>query len=225
MSDLKYREGHRKRLRDRFLNGDVADIPDYEVLEFILTYAIPRKDVKPLAKELINTFGSFRNVLNASAHELCRVSGIGQNSALLISMFKPVCLLYMREKLEETPFIGCKEEDFIDFLMMKFDRLVGEHMFIMFFDASGRMIASQIYSGGLNSAVIQVRDFVSLALANKASSVIFAHNHPHGKLQFSESDICQTHRLAQALGVFDIELYDHILISGNKYISWRDDNN
>lgn len=219
MAESKYNAGHRNRLRQKFMNGDVSEKHDYEVLELILTYAIPRKDVKPLAKDLLEEFGSIRNVLSASIHDLCKVSGIGPSSALLISIFKQVGALYIHEKLKESTAVGCNRADLYDFLRMKFDRVVGEHAMIVFLDASSKVINCKMLVGGFDAASVSCRNVVSWACENKASLVLLAHNHPHGKASFSDSDIWFTRRLIHALELFDINFLDHILVCGNKFIS------
>lgn len=215
-----FTEGHRARLRRRYLRGGAESLLSYEVLELILMYAVPRKDVKPLAKTLIQHFGSFRNVLNAAPEELERVSGIGQSSAILISLFKPVCLMYLRETLEKTP-AKLSGENLREYLCMLFDRSNREMCAVLLYDSAGKLITAKVWDGVESCVQLPMQDVVLYAISNKANMVVLAHNHPSGNLEFSANDINATEQLFSALNIFDVVLYDHILVCGNKLHSWR----
>ena len=222
MQDRNFSEGHRQRLRQRYLRSGADGLLDYELLELILFYAIPRRDVKVIAKTLIQHFGSLRNVFNAPVSELCKISGIGESTAILISLIKPVCLRYQHETMKNSQ-IKLSNGEMLKYLFMLFDRQTHESCAVLLYDLPGKLISSKVMNGNAGSITLSVQDIVLYALGNKASIVVLSHNHPQGIMDFSDSDIRVTRNLAAALKLFNIELYDHILVSGNKSISLREE--
>lgn len=213
--------GHRERLRTRFVNGKLSGFSDYEVIELILTYAIPRKDVKPLAKQLIRHFGSFAAVFDASVAELQQVNGIGEKAALLLTLFSSVNEFYSRERAKggEVTLVNDKLLKYIFSKLRDFSR---ENMLVLFFNAGKELITDLIIPGDIKNISVNSREIVNIACTRKAAYVVAAHNHPGNILDFSDNDLAATRTLARTLNLVGVELYDHIVIDrSQEYISWR----
>ena len=213
--------GHRERLRSRFAKDRLVGFNDYEVIELILTYAIPRKDVKPLAKQLLRQFGSFSGVFDATAAELQEVNGIGERAALLLTLFGAVNEFYFcdRAKIGDVTLISDKLMSYIFAKMRDFSR---ENMLVLFFNASKELITDLMIPGDLKQISLNSRDIISVACTRRASYVIIARNHPGSVLGFSDNDIASTNSLARTLKLVGVELHDHIIIDrSQEYISWR----
>ena len=224
MSDKKEypHAGHRDRLRARFKKDKLAGFHDYEVLELILTYAIPRKDVKALAKELIKYFGSFSAVFNASVMELQQVNGVGEKAALFLSLFSAV-ETFSAEERAKKPEVTLVNDNLKKYIHSKLRDVSRENFLTLYFSAGKELITDMMFSGEINSVSVHMRDIVNIACTHKAAYVIVAHNHPGNILDFSSGDIAATVCLDKALNLIGVELYDHIIIdSHQESISWRD---
>lgn len=216
--------GHRQRLKDRFqgLTLESAFPSDYEKLEFALIFALPRQDTKPIAKELIDAFGSLKQVLDASPAELLKIKGISNHTALYVAFLKHFSSLYY--------FLNAKEKDLISTTKYAGQYLISllsgekvEKVYVLILDSSNCLIKSVLLeSGVVNKAAIIPRKVVESALENKASSIILSHNHPGGLLKPSASDIECTRLIKKALDTMEIAFHDHIIIAGNLYFSFRE---
>ena len=207
--------GHRQRMKDRLRREGLSSFSEHEVLELLLMYAIPQKDVNPLAHELIARFGSLNNVLNADESELMRVSGVGSGAALLLSMMpelmryyhlnsmgeKPVITNYAQAKAYCQPlFVGAKEE----------------HAYMVCLDQRGHVLhLALMYRGTIDEVMLYPRRIVEMAIRHNAYVVVLAHNHPGGMAFPSQADQDTTRKLAEALGSIGIRLADHLIFAGN----------
>lgn len=214
-----YNSGHRKRLRERFLFRGGDSLQKYEKLELLLTYAIPRRDVKPIAKTLLNKFDTIQNIMNASAEELSSVSGISQNSAALILLVKELCTTYLEEKLPEKTIIK-STGDVVNFARMKIGGCSKETYMLIFLNSRNQIINYQCFpSGTIDHTTVYTRELVELCLKNKAVSVIIVHNHPSGLCMPSAEDLNITMRISKIFSSLGISLYDHIIVSSDAYHS------
>ena len=212
--------GHRKRLRERFLKNGIEGMHDYEILEFLLTYAIPRKDVKPYAKDLIKRFGSLSGVLDAGQKELEEVVKIGPISAALIRLVKGVCVAYLAEKMKNKEVLSSPQA-VLDFARVRLAGLPHEAFLVIFLNAKNRVLDYKIIQEGtVDRAVIYPRRIVEEALAYHAASIIFVHNHPSGDSQPSPEDKQLTLSLMEAARTIDLRVLDHIIVGKEGYFSF-----
>jgi DNA repair protein RadC len=214
---------HRKRLKNRYLVSGAGALQEYEVLELLLFFAIPRKDLKPLAKRLIEKFGSLKGVLDAEPREIEAIPGAGRQSAVLIRLTKDLGALYLREKAMSSPQISSTKA-LLDYCMIAMGGLKDERFDVIHLDAQNRIIKTEVIQEGIvNQAVVYPRKILEKALRNKASAIILVHNHPSGRLTPSEADIRLTRTLQDTARVLDILVHDHIIVGGNRYFSFREE--
>jgi len=214
-------EGHRQRMKERFAETGLSGFSDHNALELLLFYAVPRKDTNLLAHELIEHFGSYEAVLEASREELMQVKGVSEHAATLISLVPQLNKRYLERKNIEKKKLGCMD-DAGKFFIAKFAYEVNECAYAMLLDDNLRILACpKISSGVINGTEISIRALCELALKHRASRVIVSHNHPSGILLPSKEDEHCTSMIKNALRVIDIDLIDHIIVAGEKYISLR----
>lgn len=211
--------GHRQRLRQRFIQGGWASLQDYELLELLLTFAIPFSDVKPLAKRLIAHFGSFGAVLDAPFEELVQVIGLGEYSATLIKLAKACAEYYLREealKRQRIPSLAA----LIDYCRTTMGGLKDEQFRVIFLNAQNEVLAEEtIQEGTVDQTVVYPRKVLEAALKHKATGLILVHNHPSGKLTPSLADQELTRAIIQAAKPLAITVHDHLIISRHGYFS------
>jgi DNA repair protein RadC len=215
-------DGHRNRLLDRFAKSGLSGMHDYEIVELILTFVIPRKDTKPIAKSLINHYKTVSAIMSANSEELAQFKGIGRKSALFLSLFKEVMAYCLCEKYEKQSVIS-RRRDVENYLRFRFGMRKDEYVAALFLDNSNHIIVTEeITEGTVNQCVVYPRVIIEKALKHGASAVILAHNHPGGCANASESDWQITEKLHSAARVLEITLLDHIIILPNKVISLKD---
>ena len=213
--------GHRDRLRQKVLTFGPDTLQDYELLEFLLTFAIPRRDVKPLAKELISFFGSFADVLSASPEELKRIKGIKDNTAALISAVHGSALRLAKNRISSGPVI--KDWDsLIQYCKIDMGQKKNECLRIIFLDSRSRLIKDEIVqNGSVSQTPVYPREIAKRALELGASAIVMVHNHPAGDLHASKNDISMTKAVLNALASLDIVLIDHLIISKTGHLSFK----
>lgn len=214
--------GHRKRLRDRFLQSGLDGFLDYEIVELLLTLGTPLKDCKQMAKTSIKMFGGLRGVLDASLDELQKVKGIGPSNAFGIKMFQAMAERYAKEKISsKTPLTSPRMT--ADYLKAKWGRENREHFVTVLLDAHNNLInIHDISTGTLNESLAHPREVFEPALRQLAAYIIIAHNHPSGDLEPSTEDIRLTHRLVTVGELIGITITDHLIISSTGYVSLRE---
>lgn len=213
-------KGHRKRLRKRFLQS-YETMPDYEIIEMILYTIFPRKDVKPLAKELLKDFGTLHNIVTAPQNVLQKYAGLGEASVAMIKLFHEVSIRLLRfEYIEEHVILGWTS--LLKYLRLKQGCKLIEEFRIIFLN-SGNIIISdeQLIKGSLDKVNVYPRDIVKRVIEVHASAIIIVHNHPSGKVQPSQNDVLFTREIAKLLNSMNIELFDHIIVTKNQYYSFR----
>ncbi len=207
----------------KFSESGVSSFHDYEVLELLLSYAIPRKDVKPLAKDLLNEFGSLKAIMDAEKESLEKVKGIGLHAALLIKLIKEMGVLYLKEKAKEKLQITCTSE-LIDYCKTYMGGLRDERFCVIYLDAQNRMTDIEtIQEGIVNQAVVYPRKVLENALKQKASAVILVHNHLWGHVKPSDADIRLTKTIQETARILDIIVHDHVIIGENRFFSFREE--
>ncbi len=212
-------QNHRARVRETFRRAGVDGMPDHNVLELLLFYSIPRKDTNELAHRLIDTFGSLNRVFNASYEQLMQVDGMGESSALLISMVPAICRRYAEGG--EAKKINLSEPDDVSaYILKKYYGVKHEIFFMLCLDGTGNLInCCKLGEGTAGNVLIDKRSVLETALRNNADKVIFVHNHPNGIAAPSKNDIEMTGELKALLSGVDIRLADHIIVAGNEALS------
>jgi DNA repair protein RadC len=222
-NDAPHHLGHRDRLKNRFERAGIAGLQDYEVLELLLFYALPRKDVKPLAKDLMKRFGSLKGVLDAGNETLEGVPGIGRQAMLFFRLVRDLGSLYLKQRAEEKEQISSTKE-LIDYCLSSMGGLKDEHFAVIYLNARNKIIRVEtIQEGIVNQAVVYPRKVLEKALTHKASAIILVHNHPSGHVRPSDADIRLTRVLQDAARVMDIVLHDHLIVGENRFFSFREE--
>lgn len=214
--------GHRQRLKERFVRSEGVDMADYEAVELLLTYAIPRRDVKPLAKALIKEFGSFAGVISAPMDRLLEVSGIKDNSAVLIKFieFAAKKLSWQNLAFEDAPYIT-STDSLIEFCRCSMGYSEVEVLRLIYVDSKLKVIGTEILQkGSISSVNISPRDIVTKALKKNASGIIMVHNHPSGDPRPSKNDIEATKLVKLACDAVGVTLHEHIVITPSDFYSF-----
>lgn len=212
-------EGHRERLKERYLSEGLDNFNEINVLELLLFYCVQRKDTNPLAHRLLERFGSVYDVLNASVEELMRVDGVTKHIAVYLSMVSDLNRYYLVNQASKVTILK-NTEDSCKYLTPFFDRRKQETVFLLCLDAKCKVLCCKnMGEGSVNSANISVRKIVETAISVNASSVILAHNHPSGLAFPSADDIQTTQRLSRALSLVEIVLADHVIVADGDSVS------
>ena len=215
---MSIHDGHRQRLKDRFLREGLDGFTDVQVLELLLFYVIPRKDTNPIAHALLERFGSLARVLDASVVKLTEVDGISENGATFLKLVREIERRYALSQGEEI--ILNTIDDCCEYLSRFFKGKKNETVFLLSLDAKLKMLSCrEVGEGSVNYASVPIRRVVEMALDDGATSVILAHNHPSGLAVPSTDDIVTTRRLAMALSAVEIQLVDHIVVADDDYVS------
>ncbi|MGO9311989.1 MAG: RadC family protein [Syntrophobacteraceae bacterium] len=209
-------EGHRRRLRERFAKSGLAGFHDHEILELLLTYAIPRRDVKTIAKDLLGEFGNnLASVFDAPAEALQRVEGIGENAAVLIGLMPRLFDSYQSSRWVRHETFASTESA-VSYLRALLGTQRNEVFCVLALDSKNRLIAVEsVQKGSVNRTAVFPRQVVEASLKHRATAVILAHNHPGGGPLPSAADRQLTRRLKKILDDLDIVVHDHIIIAGN----------
>ncbi|HQP30689.1 MAG TPA: DNA repair protein RadC [Deltaproteobacteria bacterium] len=214
-------DGHRARLRRRFLEQGLDGFDDHQVLELLLTYAIPRSDTNPVAHALMRRFGTLSAVLEADPRDLATVEGMGENAAAFLSLLPQATRRYFLDRVrQERPRLDDPDKG-TRYLMALMAGRSEEVFYILCLDTQCRVIYPALVSEGtVKEAHVHPRHVVQEALAHKAAAVILAHNHPSGALKPSLQDHQITRVLVQAFEPLDIKVLDHIIIAGEESYSF-----
>lgn len=215
--------GHRERLRRRFLLGGGRDMPDYELLELLLTIAIPRRDVKPLAKELIRKFGSFAEVVNAPLEELMLVKGVKENTAAVLRIVRECSVRSSWQSLKGTDAPVISDFDaMVDYCRSAMAYQMVEEFRIIFLNSKLYVIGEEIQQRGtVDQVAIHPREVIKSAMMHGASAMILVHNHPSGIVTPSKADMEITKRIKEAAEAVSIRLFDHLIISKSSVYSFH----
>ena len=221
MDDKKPHEGHRARLRQQISERGLDGLPPHNILEFLLFHTIARRDVNDLAHALIDRFGSFSGVLDASREELKKVAGCSEVTASFLNALPGVFRAYQEDKLtrgivfEDVPQLG-------DYLASLFVGRNVETVILLCLDLKNKLIASKVVAtGSVAHVALPIRRIVEIALSVGAVGIAIAHNHPGGYALPSSGDISATRQLQDALGPLGIELIEHVVASEDDYTSMR----
>ena len=216
-------EGHRANLRERFRKSGLNGFMEHEVLELLLTLCIPRKDVKPQAKLLLEKFKTIRNVFDAPIEEIVEIDGLGESAATCLKIVKELAILYLKEQTKRGPLFQNNEE-LVNFWRARLGSLKYEVFEVAYLDNQYWLLndgIERLEEGTVNRTVIYPRKVMASALKKWASHVVIAHNHPSGDPTPSQTDFQLTQTLKYVGEVLSIRLLDHIIVADNKIYSFR----
>lgn len=218
-------EGHRKRLKEKYIKSGYDAFHEYEILEILLTYSIPRKDVKPIAKKLLEVFGSTGKIFGTDIKELIKIDGIGEGSAVFLKLIGDIAKNSYKEKLKDNDILNIKSKnDLISYLRGDIGFSKREEFKVLFLNSANNLIASEtLFYGTIDKSAVYPREIVERIIKNGAKSVVFAHNHPSGNISPSKQDIELTQHMYDNLKNLDIRLIDHIIITKNSYFSFLEE--
>lgn len=213
--------GHRGRLRKRLLEGGVEALGDHEIIEFLLMGAIPRRDVKPLARDLLKTFGGLAGVLNAEPRALAIRPGMGETSAAALTIVAVAARRLARQVVREKPVLGSWQA-LIDYLRIDMAHLTVERVRVLYLNAQNLLIEDQhVSDGSIDEAAIHPREVIRRALDLGAGALILVHNHPSGSPEPSRADIQITNKIAEAGRLLGIVVHDHVIIGREGHVSLK----
>jgi len=216
---MSVHEGHRERLRKRFLEEGLDHFSDIQALELALFYCIPRVDTNPISHALLDRFGTLAQVLEAPVEELKKVPGMGERSATFLHLITEFGRYYLVSRTADMKILPTLEQCAEYMLPLFYGRRL-ETVFLLCLDAKCKVLScKEIAEGDVNSTGISVRKVVETALGANATSVVLAHNHPSGVAVPSGEDIQTTRKITAALAAVDVQLVDHIVVADHDYVS------
>ena len=215
--------GHRRRLREKFLNGGLDGFLDYEIVELLLSLGTPRKDCKQPAKEALRRFKTLGGVLEASEEGLREIKGLGPHNIFGLKLVQEVSRCFLKSRMMSRPVCRCSREVF-DYLYHSLRDSKKEKFKVIFLDTKNQILEEKtVVEGTVDSSAVYPREIIKEALRYEASSLIFAHNHPSGDPEPSGSDREITKELVFATNIMQIKVLDHIIIGDNRYFSFADE--
>ena len=215
--------GHRGRLRERFVKNGIAAFAEHEVIELLLTLAIPRADVKEPAKALLQRFGGLRGVLDAPLSELRSVTGVGEIAAIALHVIRESATLYLREASEGAEVLRDPKR-LGDFWRMRIGALRHEVFAVAYLDSAHRLLQNGVETlqeGTIDRAAVYPRRVVEAALRREAAALVLAHNHPNGNVAPSEHDKVLTRAIVLAAETINLRVVDHLIVSPEEIFSFR----
>lgn len=216
---MSIHDNHRQRVKNRYENYGLDMFDEHQALELLLFYCVPRRDTNEIAHKLIQRFGSFGQVLDAPMKELEKVDGVGHSVALYLKLLRDTQRYYSIHHEQEAAILRDLNECG-NYLRNYFDGYTFEAVYMLGLDAKCKVLCCrEVGRGNVNSTAVSVRKIVDMALAENVTSVVLAHNHPSGVALPSHEDIQTTHKIRRALEAIDVVLADHMIISGNDFVS------
>ncbi len=216
-----YLKDHRKRLRERFINGGADAMPDYELLELVLFRAIPRRDVKPLARELLERFTDFNGVISAPVDQLQIVSGVGQTVIQELKIVEAAAHRLAKSKVIGRPAISSWDA-LLEYCQTTMSHRQTEEFRVFYLDRKNILISDELLGQGtVDHVPVYPREIVKRALHLNASALILVHNHPSGDPTPSQQDIAMTKHIQAAADALGISVHDHLVIGKSREISFQ----
>ena len=215
-------DGHREKMRRRFLETGLEGFADHEALELLLYYAIPRRDTNPIAHALMERYGTLSAVLSAPVEDLQKVEGIGGSAAVLLSLVSRINRkARLADAAQETVINSAEQAG--AYLLERFAGETREVVYLMCLDRKGKLLAcKRLADGGAASADLNIRKVMETVLLTSASAVILSHNHPSGVALPSPEDTGTTLQVREALRTIGVELVDHIIVADRDFVSMAD---
>ena len=220
-SATRHLAGHRDRLRHRFRKGGSDAVAEYELLELILYRAIPRRDTKPIAKELLKNFGTFAEVINAAPERLKETKYVGDSAVTELKLIRAAALQLMKDDVVERPLLDSWNA-VLDYCHAAMSYESREQFRVLFLDKRNRIIADEIQQiGTVDHTPVYTREVVKRALELSSTAIILLHNHPSGDPEPSRADIVMTKQIVDACRNLGIVIHDHIVIGREGHVSFR----
>ena len=226
----KDNQGHRERIREKFLKNGIDGFAEYEILELLLTYCIPRKDTKPIAKELLNKFKSLDNIFKADFDKLSAIDGLGKNSIVFLKLIGDLPSIIYKDELKNKKLVDketlkiSNKDILLNYLRNKIGYEEIEKFYVIYLSSSNEVIEFEENSvGTLDRSSVYPREIYKKIINLNAKSVILAHNHPSDNITPSKSDIELTNEIAKGLKNFGALLIEHIIITKNSYFSFLEE--
>lgn len=216
----QHHTGHRARLREKYAKSGADSFHDYELMELLLTYAIPQRDVKPIAKELFKKFHSFSGIIDAPLAEIAKTPGLGEYSSILIKLVRDISSAYLAARMREQDILT-SPESVTNFARMKLSGHEDESFMVIYLNTKNHVSDYEIIqTGTVDRAVIYPRSLIKKSLASNASGVIIVHNHPSGICDPSEEDKTLTIAIKNAVEAVNIRFLDHLIVGKCGYFSF-----
>lgn len=213
--------GHRQRLRNRYKEKGYNSLQDYEILELLLTFVLPRIDTKPIAKKLLNKYETIEDVLKTDIEELREVEGIGETTGIFLNFIGDMVSYCFEEKIKKNKISLKNKEQLISYLRNNMGFSKSEEFKILFLNSVNEIIETEnLFSGTIDKSTVYPRKILERALYHNARTIIFVHNHPSGNISPSIKDIEMTKEMKNFFKVVDINILDHIIITKNSYFSF-----
>ena len=210
-------EGHRQRLKNRFLSEGLEGFEPHNVLELLLFFTVPRCDTNPIAHDLIDTFGSLSDVFDAEYEDLMQVNGIKEHSAALIKLIPAISRYYYMDRQQKRIDLSTNEK-IGEYLISLYYGINVETVYLLLLDNKMHLIGRvKLHEGSVNSAAIDIRKIAERAFAKRAAHVILAHNHPNGIAVPSGDDLLTTQNVLRALKPLQIDFVNHFIVAEDKY--------
>ena len=226
----KDNQGHRERIKEKFLKNGIDGFAEYEILELLLTYCIPRKDTKPIAKELLNKFKSLDNIFKADFDKLSAIDGLGKNSIVFLKLIGDLPSIIYKDELKNKKLIDketlkiSNKDILLKYLRNKIGYEEIEKFYVLYLSSSNEVIEFEENSvGTLDRSSVYPREIYKKIINLNAKSVILAHNHPSDNITPSKCDIELTNEIAKGLKNFGALLIEHIIITKNSYFSFLEE--
>ena len=226
----KDNQGHRERIKEKFLKNGIDGFAEYEILELLLTYCIPRKDTKPIAKELLNKFKSLDNVFKADFDKLSAIDGLGKNSIAFLKLIGDLPSIIYKDELKNKKLVDketlkiSNKDILLKYLRNKIGYEEIEKFYVLYLSSSNEVIEFEENSvGTLDRSSVYPREIYKKIINLNAKSVILAHNHPSDNITPSKCDIELTNEIAKGLKNFGALLIEHIIITKNSYFSFLEE--
>ena len=226
----KDNQGHRERIKEKFLKNGIDGFAEYEILELLLTYCIPRKDTKPVAKDLLNKFKTLDNVFKADFDKLSVIDGLGNNSIAFLKLIGDLPSIIYKDELKNKKLIDretlkiSNKDILLNYLRNKIGYEEKEKFYVIYLSSSNEVIEFEENSvGTLDRSSVYPREIYKKVINLNAKSIILAHNHPSDNITPSKSDIELTNEIAKGLKNFGALLIEHIIITKNSYFSFLEE--
>lgn len=222
------KEGHRKRLQERYLNKGYKNLADYEIIEFLLFLLIPRKDTKSIAKELLKNFNSLKGILEAEINDLKKIKGLGNVSIIYLKFLGDMYRYYYEENIlkekKNNPISIKTKNQLINYLRTDIGISKVEEFKVLFLNSNNEVLGIEtLFQGTIDKSAIYPRKILERVLFYNARSIIFSHNHPSGNIKPSSKDVEITKMMKEFFKMVDVSILDHIIIAKDSYFSFLEE--
>ncbi len=222
VDNISIHDGHRERLKKRFVKQGLDSFAEHEALELLLFFALPRKDVNPLAHELLSRFGSLKNVFDADPADLARIKGVGENTAMLIKLQSELARKYWIADLEAGTNLSSIASA-IEYAEHLFRGKTKEEFYVICLDAHFRVKhTDRLSRGSATEAPVYIRHITEIVVRTGAENIIIAHNHPGGSATPSDRDLKITQQILAAMEAISVSMLDHVIIGSNDSFSFSE---